>query len=166
MRGPALLLALAAPAAAAAQQVDAEYARACYETTYYGNYQPRCRLDAVFTCSEKAGRVQWRADPTCFRSATSVWDVFLNEAYGTAMDISLRVDANAPDQPSEAASLRDAAQRAWIAYRDAECRRVDAAFASSDADVTSREVRESMAAHCLLDMTAQRTIELRDIQGP
>ena len=54
-------------------------------------------------------------------------------------------------------ALRDA-QRAWIAYRDAECGLAYARWQDGS-------MRVIVAANCLMTMTAQRAIELRDMKG-
>jgi uncharacterized protein YecT (DUF1311 family) len=54
-------------------------------------------------------------------------------------------------------ALRDA-QRAWIAFRDADC-------AARYAMWQDGTIRTIVGANCHLTMTAQRTIELRDMRG-
>ncbi len=81
----------------------------------------------------------------CMGRETAAWDALLNRWYK---------ELKAPlDEPS-AEALRDA-QRAWIAFRDADC-----AFAYTRwGDGSMRNVA---GAYCQRDRTAGRAIELRD----
>ncbi|MCD7060738.1 lysozyme inhibitor LprI family protein [Pelagibacterium xiamenense] len=82
----------------------------------------------------------------CAARETSWWDKRLNDTYAAVLET---LDADRTQ------SLRDA-QRAWIAFRDAEC-----AFAYDYwRDGTIRSV---FGASCMLDLTARRAIDLSDI---
>ena len=61
--------------------------------------------------------------------------------------------ANFPEFANRADSLR-AAQRAWIAFRDAECGLEYALWGSGS-------MRNIAGTDCLMHMAAERTIELR-----
>jgi uncharacterized protein YecT (DUF1311 family) len=80
----------------------------------------------------------------CIGAETQVQDGALNAAYRKAMK-----DLN----PRQKAKLQ-AAQRAWIAFRDAEC----ASFLDEDWGSLSR----INANDCFLHMTAQRVIDLEN----
>ena len=80
----------------------------------------------------------------CIGSEAQVQDAALNAAYRKAMK-----DLN----PRQKAKLQ-AAQRAWIAFRDAEC----ASFEDEDWGSLSR----INANACVLHMTAQRVIDLEN----
>lgn len=57
----------------------------------------------------------------CLEQEWMWWDGQLNDAYGTAMSLAKRADADAPPPLNvQAGTLRDM-QRAWIAFRDARC---------------------------------------------
>ena len=71
---------------------------------------------------------------------------------------ALRDDFRARDGGEDLArQLRDA-QRAWIAFRDADCGLVYAIWAGGS-------IRIIVAGNCHLDKTARRSIELRDMRG-
>lgn len=82
----------------------------------------------------------------CLARETAWWDQLLNANYGTLRS----------DMEGEAfTALRDA-QRAWIAFRDAEC-----AFRYT----FWREgtIRSLFYGSCRLDLTARRAIDLEDV---
>jgi uncharacterized protein YecT (DUF1311 family) len=82
----------------------------------------------------------------CAYAEGAWWDMLLNARYQ-----SLREDLS----PSLFETLRDA-QRAWIAFRDADCQvRYDFWEGGS--------IRNPIIANCLLNKTANRAIELGDL---
>ncbi|MGI9395020.1 MAG: lysozyme inhibitor LprI family protein [Boseongicola sp.] len=93
---------------------------------------------------------------SCLAAEGLVWDQFLNAEYKVTMDWSKAADEDEaesfPDYANRAKNLR-AAQRAWIAFRDAEC-------ALEYAQWGSGSMRTIAAADCLMQMTAERSIEL------
>jgi uncharacterized protein YecT (DUF1311 family) len=97
----------------------------------------------------------------CIAAETAAWDSLLNEAYRAAMTASRTADATgdvvAPALTREA-TLRDA-QRAWIAFRDAECRSRYAAWGRGT-------MRQIAGANCVMEETAERAIELRVMRPP
>ncbi|MCB1345529.1 MAG: DUF1311 domain-containing protein [Methylobacteriaceae bacterium] len=115
------------------------------------------------TCIGNAARFCMEATPegqttlgmsACLMAERDAWDRLLNEEYARARAESARVDAaDTPDHAVRAARLRDA-QRAWIAYRDANCA-VDYALPGGGS------LRQITGAHCVLRMTAERSFELR-----
>lgn len=95
----------------------------------------------------------------CALSEAQVWDKYLNLEYRAAMDALEAMDTDEaeffPEFANRAESLR-AAQRAWIAFRDAECGLAYAMWGSGS-------MRNIAGSNCSLEMTASRTIELRDL---
>lgn len=94
---------------------------------------------------------------SCMGDEADAWDVLLNAEYQAA-----RATAKSMDQ-NETADLKDyavraddlrAAQRAWITFRDANCRAAYGIYGSGS-------MRQISGAQCRLRMTAERTIELR-----
>jgi uncharacterized protein YecT (DUF1311 family) len=83
----------------------------------------------------------------CLSERHHVWDKRLNEAYRTAMDAV---------EPERQNQLRDA-QRAWIAYRDANC-----AFYDS----IPGTIHAILVVECLRSMTENRTLELEEMARP
>ncbi|MEM9427653.1 MAG: lysozyme inhibitor LprI family protein [Pseudomonadota bacterium] len=95
----------------------------------------------------------------CAMAEARVWDKFLNLEYRATMDGLKAMDTDEaeyfPEFANRAESLR-AAQRAWIAFRDAECGLAYAMWGSGS-------MRNIASSNCQLEMTAARTIELRDL---
>lgn len=92
----------------------------------------------------------------CLGREEAAWDAILNEVYGRRM-----ADARQMDERLEADgiylggvvdSLRNA-QRAWISFRDAECERIFNVLQEGT-------IRTTAAASCLLEMTAERVLDL------
>lgn len=79
----------------------------------------------------------------CMARETDWWDAFLNARYAAMRDSF--------DKESGLA-LRDA-QRAWIAFRDAECNLHYTYWGDGS-------IRSTLYARCMLDMTAKRAIDL------
>lgn len=93
----------------------------------------------------------------CTVAETAVWDAHLNAIYK-----DLRAELRVADENdtqggvSRADALRDA-QRAWITYRDTEC-------ALNWALYQEGTIRTTLHTGCVLDMTAQRVLDLRGYQ--
>ncbi len=138
--------------------VDPASVKACLADG--GGPEAGCIGAAAELCMERTeGGFSTAGMSECTGAETGVWDRLLNETYR-----SLRADldgADARDKPSggqgidRSDALRDA-QRAWIAYRDAECRLRWAQFQDGT-------IRSTIAAGCHLDFTARRAFELRDM---
>jgi uncharacterized protein YecT (DUF1311 family) len=161
MRGAALALGLAIAAPAAAQSpadrhmagvprcfaaaATAEAARACV-----GTGSAAC-MQAGPDGQTTSGMVE------CLASEAGAWDRLLNAEYALTRDWARALDD--ADRPYGAESARRVdslrtAQRAWIAFRDAECD-----FAGSLHG--SGSLGRILGADCFLQMTATRTIDLR-----
>lgn len=112
-----------------------------------------CMGRIVDDCLAKDGETT-PAMVACFGRELFAWDSVLNAIYPEAMVQAKSVDADAPEgtAPSAAKALVSA-QRAWIAFRDADCGWRRASFGGG----TLASVGE---AQCLRDHTAERTIEL------
>lgn len=155
MRRALAITALAlAPLTAAAQEdawVDAPYIRACFAGTPTGQTAPECLRAAADACSGKPGWSTTLGISQCLQAETAVWDALLNEQYQARMAALANLDAGLPDQ------LRTA-QRAWIAFRDADCGLAYAIWLDGS-------MRTVAAASCHLKKTAERALELRDLEG-
>ncbi|MCV6593288.1 MAG: lysozyme inhibitor LprI family protein [Silicimonas sp.] len=97
----------------------------------------------------------------CARAEAEIWDKHLNIEY-KATRAQMRQDDKAelrtfPEFARRAEALL-AAQRAWIAFRDAECDLVSAQFGAGSLSRVS-------ASLCVMQMTAERTFELRAYRG-
>ncbi|MEX6508048.1 lysozyme inhibitor LprI family protein [Jiella sp. M17.18] len=96
----------------------------------------------------------------CLGREQAAWDVILNENYkaslADAKDLDKRLKDEQGTEPSAAAALLKA-QRAWLAYRDAECDRI---FEINKEGT----IRTNAASACQNDLTANRAIALRPDQ--
>lgn len=97
----------------------------------------------------------------CIGAETAAWDAILNEEYASTMedfrDRDASGDVAAPDM-TRVGTLREA-QRAWIAFRDAECRAQYAIWGGGT-------LRQVVGANCVLTETAERAVELRQMRAP
>ncbi|MER0238645.1 lysozyme inhibitor LprI family protein [Fulvimarina sp. MAC8] len=98
----------------------------------------------------------------CLTAESDAWDAVLNERYQARMADAKEIDATRAElgdsQPSQAAETLRTAQRAWIAFRDAECDRIF----ELNKDGT---IRLPETAGCMNRLTAERAIELVAPQG-
>lgn len=146
--------------AAAAQElsVDTQIVRQCFENTEIGALYPTCLGQASGQCQELPGGSTTIGISECIQAETAEWDAILNEEYKATQQVNEAADTDGLSQVMDRSdALRDA-QRAWIAFRDADC---GARYAMWQ-DGTIRTI---VAANCHLTMTAQRAIELRDMRG-
>ena len=94
---------------------------------------------------------------TCLMAEATVWDGFLNTEYQAVRARAKAADTDEaayfPEFAKRAEALL-AAQRAWITFRDAECFRAYAEWGSGS-------MRNIASSDCQMQMTADRTIELR-----
>ena len=90
----------------------------------------------------------------CRMAEAQAWDRHLNAAYADRMGEFTGMDAAEAEAAfaTRADSLR-AAQRAWIAFRDAECGLAYALWGAGS-------MRGIAAADCRMTMTAERAVEL------
>lgn len=150
----ALALAAFVAAPAEAQQpppVDA--LRACVEAAEREPEDERACVGAqALACIDadpSAGTPAGMA--ACYAAETAAWDGVMS---ATIIDlVALAAALGTPDADADQAGLLDAAQRAWAAFRDADC----AQAAGQWGDDATREVA---AAQCALDRTAARALEL------
>jgi uncharacterized protein YecT (DUF1311 family) len=154
----AILGCMAQAAAAQDLSVDTQIVRQCFENTEIGAVYPTCLGQASGQCQDQPGGSTTIGITDCILAETVEWDAILNEEYKATQQVNEAADTDGLSQVMDRAdALRDA-QRAWIAFRDADC---GARYAMWQ-DGT---VRTIVAANCHLTMTAQRAIELRDMRG-
>jgi uncharacterized protein YecT (DUF1311 family) len=154
----AILGCMAQAAAAQDLSVDTQIVRQCFENTEIGALYPTCLGQASGQCQDQPGGSTTIGITDCILAETAEWDAILNEEYKATQQVNEAADTDGLSQVMDRAdALRDA-QRAWIAFRDADC---GARYAMWQ-DGT---VRTIVAANCHLTMTAQRAIELRDMRG-
>ncbi|CTQ33556.1 lysozyme inhibitor LprI family protein [Jannaschia rubra] len=160
MRWPRFTLLMAAFAAtpAMAQQpvFDAASVRACFE----GAADPAapCIGEAATACMEASDNgYTTMGMAECTNLETAEWDRLLNIEYRRLRDQWEALDVEAAGTSIGAGidrsdALRDA-QRAWIAFRDADC-------AARYAQYQDGTIRTTIATGCHLSHTARRTLEL------
>ncbi len=153
----ALLLALTLPMPALAD--GAAEMRACLADAYeaadcIGSLSRACM-------AERADGESTVGMTECIGLETKAWDTILNAQYQDVMGLFRAQDSSGDvlnEQMTREATLR-AAQRAWIVFRDAECRMQAARYGQGS-------LGQVAAANCLMSMTAQRTIDLMALEGP
>lgn len=149
-----LCLMLAAPAAAQTYDVDRDFVLACFDAMAGDGDAPDCIGAAAEHCMERSqGGYSTAGMGACAAAETAIWDEMLNQVYGDLRADMRAIDIDAgPDALSRADALRDA-QRAWIAFRDADC-------VFSWTMFQEGTMRSLISAGCMLDMTAARALEL------
>ena len=133
---------------------------ACHEAAGPGETAPSCIGIAAGLCMDASeGGYTTVGMAGCTARETAEWDRLLNETYGM-----MRSDLEAADARADPAAgpgidrsdaLRDA-QRAWIAYRDADC-------ALQYAQFQDGTMGRLIGTGCLLQETARRALALRAI---
>lgn len=154
-------LLLASPAAATEHEVRTygHVLEDCYMSAADAEARTNCIGKMAETCMDsEEGGYSTLGMASCNTGEMHVWDFFLNTEFMNTMDWAKAADASEgesfPQFANRAESLRDA-QRAWIAFRDAECGLAYAQWGAGS-------MRHISGTGCLLQMTAERTIELID----
>ena len=133
-----------------AQTVDADAVQSCFAEAGPGETAPLCIGKAADACLA-GGSETTVAIVNCIQKETVIWDQILNTEYQ-----AVRGALKAQD-PALGDVLRGA-QRAWIAYRDAECGLEFERWGGGT-------IRHIVIANCMMLETAERAIELRDKKG-
>ena len=146
--GVAMVFAVSAAPSLADETPDPVSEAAIWECITAAAAEPRgaasCIGSFANACMEVAGAYHTIAVTQCMVAETVGWDAALNAAYQ-----DLRADLSGLDAPAGAADALREAQRAWIPFRDAECR--------WRGNLT-RHITDY--AHCVLDVTATRVLDL------
>lgn len=122
--------------------------RACFAGAAPGESAPDCLGAGAQPCTETPEGMTTHGTAQCLAAETAVWDDLLNTEYKALRAQMLAQGEGLGD------SLLDA-QRAWIAFRDADC-------AFDYARWGDGSIRQIVGANCLMQMTAARAIALRD----
>jgi uncharacterized protein YecT (DUF1311 family) len=158
----AVVLALAALLAppAAAQDADAALAlvRSCLGAAGARADATACRGAYARDCAATTeGGDTTLGIAACATAETEAWDRLLNEAYAELVLLARRralLDAEAGLEPPPLEDMLREAQRAWIAFRDADCEQEYAIWGRGSQ-------RQVAGAFCLMDRTATRVLELQ-----
>ncbi|SFJ29436.1 lysozyme inhibitor LprI family protein [Jannaschia pohangensis] len=149
----AILILLATPVTAQEIVFDPALVTQCY--TNGEGTEPDCIGAASGLCQKRTeGGYSTLGMADCTNRETEEWDRLLNEEYGLLRDQLDEIDDGTGIDRSDA--LRDA-QRAWIAYRDAECGLRYALWQGGT-------IRTTIGTACHLGFTAKRTLELRGMR--
>lgn len=129
-------------------QLDPEAVRACAQTARaVDRGAPACAGEAARACQARPGGGTTLGTTECLMAETAVW--------GDLMQAALADQAQRLGQQDPALVPQlNAAQKAWIAYRDAECGLRYGIWIEGS-------IRTIIAADCHLIKTAQRAIEVR-----
>jgi len=147
-RATALLALLAGAASAQTADLNPDTVRACFAGA--DSVAPACVGAAANACQSGPGGSTTLGATDCLLAETGVWDELLNTTYKGARARLLQQGGTAlADQ------LLDA-QRAWIAFRDADCGLIYTIWVDGS-------IRTVLAADCQMRKTAQRALELRDM---
>ncbi|MBP0616551.1 lysozyme inhibitor LprI family protein [Jiella mangrovi] len=152
---------LAHPAAAADKNLASDKASLEACVTKSQDDPKRCIETIATPCSEALPAENEEGVNGCYDRESAAWDLLLNANYKTAVKDAETYDADAKENggdPEAAANLKKA-QRAWIAFRDAECDRL---YARS----MDGTIRFTVYAACQNRMTAERAIELGQSDAP
>jgi uncharacterized protein YecT (DUF1311 family) len=164
---PAALLGLAAllaPQPAAAQDAEAALAlvRSCLAVAESRADAAACRGAYARDCAATtAGGETTLGIVACTTAETEAWDRLLNESYAELVLLARRralLDEEAGLTPAPLEDMLREAQRAWIAFRDADCDQEHAIWGQGSQ-------RQVAGAVCLMDRTATRVLELQAKRG-
>lgn len=154
LAGMMTTLALAAPSAASADpQADAAQLTACLDRA-----EPAARKDCIGSianpCQDAPGGATTIGIVDCLAREEKAWDVLLNRYWPGMKEKARETDASnaefVPHAPKAAEALL-AAQRAWLAFREAECERAWIPYAGGT-------IRGPISASCALEFTAERAV--------
>lgn len=157
-----LMIALGGAAQATEHEVAAygHVLDTCYAAAQSDGTHAACIGDMSAACMDgEEGGHSTLGMTFCTLGEAQVWDKYLNLEYQNTMVAFREMDADTavhfPEFAKRAETLREA-QRAWIAFRDAECGLAYAVWGSGS-------MRNIASASCRLEMIAARTIELRNL---
>lgn len=151
-----LILALGPFPAAAAESDPADVAaiKACIASA--GSDPQSCVGQISDECQGQPEGQTTQGVDACLGREASAWDTILNENYKSATAAAKEQDASYAEQsiqPGAAAGLVKA-QRAWVAFRDAECDRRFELYKDGT-------IRTNIASSCLLQLTADRALDFQ-----
>ena len=149
------MLLAALPARADPLQDDADAIEACMVTAWPRNVLTLCAGIVSTPCQAEPGGEATLGMNRCLAREADAWDAVLERQWPRLMTRAREVDAanqsTVPALDSAAETLRGA-QRAWIVFRDAECRHNYAIWGMG----SFRNVAHSA---CRLDLTARRVVD-------
>jgi uncharacterized protein YecT (DUF1311 family) len=155
----AVILALypTAPPAQADPSADADAVAACLSETWPQDPRTLCAGIVSTPCERETGADPARTSAQCLTRETAAWHLVLERQMPELRRRAAEIDAGSPqaaDGINAAAAALETAQRAWLTYRDSECR---SAYASWGAE----EFRTVAHAACMLDLTLRRVVDFQ-----
>ncbi|KIT17430.1 lysozyme inhibitor LprI family protein [Jannaschia aquimarina] len=158
MRALIIPLALmAAPSAAQEIVFDPSPVEICLSVHRNDDRTPDCVGAAAETCMEQTdGGYSTVGMAKCTNAETDEWDRLLNAEYQALRAELEEADARFGGGIDRSDAIRDA-QRAWIAFRDADCM-------AKYAQYQDGTIRTTIGTICHLTHTARRTLELRGMR--
>jgi uncharacterized protein YecT (DUF1311 family) len=152
------MLALAAPAAAQYADAAADRLRSCLGAAENRAGETACIGDYAQECSATVEEGETTAGMSrCAAAEAEGWDRMLNETWAELIVLARRraiLDEEAGEPAADLEGLLVEAQRAWIAFRDADCAQETAVWGTGS-------MRTVAGAWCQLERSAQRVFELR-----
>ncbi|SDZ04584.1 Uncharacterized conserved protein YecT, DUF1311 family [Jannaschia faecimaris] len=145
-----LALLVAVPAAAQDVPFDQTQVQACLDSASPST----CVGDEAAACSAQTGSNVGYG--FCLRAELTFWDAELNRVYGVLIDLTEAQDAELKSYGSAAPAMTPAlraAQRAWIAWRDAQCDFIRTTFGGGTGG-------NPAATDCLMRLTAEQALRL------
>lgn len=143
-----------APAAEAARALLAD----CVDLAETRADAVACRGAHARICMEGVEETDVIGMSACAREEAEAWERLVDETYADLVLLARRAAIRAAEEGRAAApleSMLEQAQRAWLAFRDADC---DQEFAIWGEGAQRRVA----GAWCLLERNATRLLELRD----
>jgi uncharacterized protein YecT (DUF1311 family) len=152
-----LLLVPALPTAAQDAEAALEAVRLCMATTPEEETRGACLGIYAQRCMAEEGGSSTAGMAACTDAETAAWDRLLNESYAAlviaAKRLALRAEEAGDPVPDHEGLLREA-QRAWIAFRDADCAQEAAIWGEGS-------MARIAGAYCMLERAAARVFELQ-----
>lgn len=149
---------LAAPVLAEDNWIYAPMVANCAQRAQADGGPQSCIGDAASACmSGEADGATTVGMMFCMLGERDVWDAMLNDEYQLARDFARASDAEDLALFPQYAVRADqvlAAQRAWIAFRDANCAMEYGVWGAGS-------MRQIAGADCQMQMTAERALALR-----
>ncbi|OSP54510.1 lysozyme inhibitor LprI family protein [Pseudoruegeria sp. SK021] len=113
-----------------------------------------CRDLVYEACQAASGDQTTYGMSACLVAENAEWDRVLNDLWPAILADAKARDVDVPDQQGANVEHLLAAQRAWIAFRDAECANVYQTFIGGT-------IRSIVGGACLIELTSDRVIQFR-----
>lgn len=129
------------------------------QTDIEGNPLRECIGKSAIACMEGPGGDTTVGMSECLHRETQEWDMLMTAWFDSALRQAREADADLAQLGSAAdpaAPVLEQAQEAWVAYRDASCLYESVRWQGGTAGGPA-------SADCMLQLTAEQALRLRDI---